>query len=262
MRRARVLTVVAAVLALGLTIPPAQAAEPGPTVVLQNDFETPGTTPWGPRGPVTLTVTGDDAHAGTGSMLVAGRTGDWNGPATNVTTLFDAGTTYTVSAWVKLAPGTTGSSPVHFTVEQTPADNQYAWVGSAVTVTADDWVQVGGTYTKAPGVTAATLYIEAGAIGTTHPDLLVDDVLITAAGGTDPVPGVVPGGAVNPSVTPVSAARGSGDVSALTFDDGPNGATTSALLDFLGEQGIHATFCVIGQNIRPHQVAPTCCGAW
>ena len=55
---------------------------------------------------------------------------------------------------------------------------------------------------------------------------------------------------MNPTTTPVTAARGTGDVSALTFDDGPNGATTDALLDFLGEQGIHATFCVIGQNIQ------------
>lgn len=248
MRRARVLTTLAAVLvgglALGLTTPPAVAAD-GPTVVLQNDFETPDPAPWGPRGPVTLTVTGDDAHTGSGSLLVSGRTGDWNGPATNVATLFDAGTTYTVSAWVKLAPGTVGSAPVHFTVEQTPADNQYTWVGSAVDVTADAWVQVGGTYTKDAAVTAATLYLEAGVIGSAHPGLLVDDVVITAPAGT----GTVPGGAVNPTTTPVTAARGTGDVAALTFDDGPNGATTAALLDFLGEQGLHATFCVIGQNI-------------
>ncbi|NUU18346.1 polysaccharide deacetylase family protein [Cellulomonas humilata] len=250
MRRARVLTAVAASVALGLTTtPPALAAETEPTVVLQNDFESPDPAPWGPRGPVTLAVTADDAHAGTGSLLVTGRTGDWNGPATNVATLFDAGTTYTVSAWVKLAPGTVGTAPVHFTVEQTPADNQYAWVGSPVDVTADAWVQVGGTYTKDAAVTAATLYLEAGVIGSAHPSFLVDDVLITAAGGTDPVPGVVPGGAVNPTATPVTAARGTGDVAALTFDDGPNGATTEALLDYLGEQGLHATFCVIGQNI-------------
>ena len=97
-----------------------------------------------------------------------------------------------MSAWVKLAPGTVGTAPVHFTVEQTPADNQYAWVGSPVDVTADAWVQVGGTYTKDAAVTAATLYLEAGVIGAAHPSLLVDDVLITAAGGTDPCPASCP----------------------------------------------------------------------
>lgn len=249
MRRARVLTVVAAVLAAGLTTPPAQAAEPGPTVVLQSDFETADPAPWGPRGPVTLAVTSTDAHSGSGSLLTTGRTGDWNGPATDVAGLFDAGTVYTVSAWVRLAPGTTGTAPVHLTVNQTPASNEYAWVGSPVDVTADAWVQVGGTYTKDAGVTAASLYLEAGAIAGVHPSLLMDDVVITApAGGTDP--DIVPGGAVNPTLTPVTAARGTGDVAALTFDDGPNGATTGALLDFLKAQGLHATFCVIGQNIR------------
>lgn len=35
----------------------------------------------------------------------------------------------------------------------------------------------------------------------------------------------------------------------LTFDDGPNPGCTDALLDLLGELGIRATFCVVGQNI-------------
>lgn len=254
MRRARILTVVAGVLALGLTTPPALAADPveAPTTVLQSNFETADPAPWGPRGPVTLTVTTADAHSGAGSLLTTGRTGDWNGPATDVAALFDAGTTYTVSAWVKLAAGTVGSSAVHFTVNQTPASNEYAWVGSPVAATADAWVQVTGTYTKDAAVTAASLYLEAAPIDGANPSLLLDDVLITApagtGGGTDP--DVVPGGAVNPTTTPVTAARGTGDVAALTFDDGPNGATTGALLDFLKSQGLHATFCVIGQNIQ------------
>jgi len=83
MRRARILTVVAGVLALGLTTPPALAADPveAPTTVLQSDFETGDPAPWGPRGPVTLAGTTADAHSGAGSLLTTGRTGDWNGPA-------------------------------------------------------------------------------------------------------------------------------------------------------------------------------------
>ncbi|GAB2468391.1 hypothetical protein GCM10027063_05980 [Promicromonospora xylanilytica] len=61
---------------------------------------------------------------------------------------------------------------------------------------------------------------------------------------------VVPGGAVNPTPTPAYLAEGTGDVSALTFDDGPNPGTTPALLDFLAEHEITAVFCVIGQNIQ------------
>ena len=64
---------------------------------------------------------------------------------------------------------------------------------------------------------------------------------------------VLPGGATNPVVGPVAAARpveGATAVAALTFDDGPNPGETEDLLDFLADQGISATFCVIGQNIE------------
>ncbi len=47
----------------------------------------------------------------------------------------------------------------------------------------------------------------------------------------------------------ITRASGSGNVAALTFDDGPNGATTERLLDFLGDHGIPAVFCVIGESI-------------
>ncbi len=53
-----------------------------------------------------------------------------------------------------------------------------------------------------------------------------------------------------PSATPVGAAQGQGLVAALTFDDGPNGADTIALLDLLEERGIRAVFAVIGSCIE------------
>jgi len=52
------------------------------------------------------------------------------------------------------------------------------------------------------------------------------------------------------SVTPVRAAQGEGLVAALTFDDGPNGADTVALLDVLEDRGIRAVFAVIGKCIE------------
>ncbi len=51
-------------------------------------------------------------------------------------------------------------------------------------------------------------------------------------------------------MTPLATAAGEGDVVALTFDDGPNGADTEALLDLLAEHGIRAVFAVIGSQIR------------
>ncbi|MFE6508548.1 polysaccharide deacetylase family protein [Nocardioides sp. NPDC057767] len=62
-------------------------------------------------------------------------------------------------------------------------------------------------------------------------------------------PGFVPGGAVGPTTTPLAAARGTGKVAALTFDDGPNPGETDRLLDILAAHEVTAVFCVIGQNI-------------
>jgi peptidoglycan/xylan/chitin deacetylase (PgdA/CDA1 family) len=39
---------------------------------------------------------------------------------------------------------------------------------------------------------------------------------------------------------------------ALTFDDGPNGADTAAILDALRTHGAHATFFVVGEAARRH----------
>lgn len=52
------------------------------------------------------------------------------------------------------------------------------------------------------------------------------------------------------STTPVRAAQGEGLVAALTFDDGPNGADTEALLDILADRGIRAVFAVVGAQIQ------------
>ena len=52
------------------------------------------------------------------------------------------------------------------------------------------------------------------------------------------------------STTPVRAAQGEGLVAALTFDDGPNGSDTVALLDLLEDRGIRAVFAVVGSCIQ------------
>ena len=52
------------------------------------------------------------------------------------------------------------------------------------------------------------------------------------------------------SSKPVGAAQGEGLVAALTFDDGPNGADTIALLDLLADRGIRAVFAVVGNCIQ------------
>ncbi|MER7460013.1 endo-1,4-beta-xylanase [Micromonospora sp. NPDC126480] len=171
------------------------AAAPAPAAaaqtVLSNDFESGSYAPWGPRGDVTLAVA-DEGHESGHSLSVTGRTANWQGPATSATALFEPGTPYSVTAWVKLPAGTEGSAGVHFTVEATPADggaNTYTWIGDNVTTTADGWVRIGGDYTLPTGVGAATLYVEAE--GTTP--FLLDDVLVTGPDGGPggPEPGTI-----------------------------------------------------------------------
>lgn len=48
-----------------------------------------------------------------------------------------------------------------------------------------------------------------------------------------------------------SQAEGEKKLAALTFDDGPNTTTTAQVLEVLAENGVPATFFLIGQNINP-----------
>lgn len=191
----------ASLAAFPIVVVPAAPAAAATVTLLANDFESGSYAPWGPRGPVSLELTAD-GHESATSLAVTGRTANWNGAATDAAALFQAGRTYSVTAYVKLPSGTAGSSGIHFTVEQTPAgggDNQYTWIGGSVATTADGWVQIGGSYTFPADLSAASLYVEAE--GTTP--FLVDDVLITGEA----------------AVTTVSA---------VDFEDGTTGTWTAS----------------------------------
>jgi len=79
------------------------------TVLLSNDFESTF-APWGARGSVTLALA-DEAHGGSHSLSVTGRTANWNGTQTSVTSMFQAGTTYSVT--LQAVDGTT---PYHWSL--------------------------------------------------------------------------------------------------------------------------------------------------
>jgi peptidoglycan-N-acetylglucosamine deacetylase len=54
-----------------------------------------------------------------------------------------------------------------------------------------------------------------------------------------------------PQYTPTGALRRTGtDAVALTFDDGPDPVNTPLILDLLKEQGVKATFCLVGFRAR------------
>lgn len=244
----------AGLLALTMTGGVTAAAAPGgtavptaagdPVVVASNDFENGSWEPWTLSGEPTLSVVDVD---GTQALKVAGRSADYIGIQTPAG-LLEEGTEYTFSVRARLAEGTAGEAGVRFVMKP-----DYTWIGNT-TMTADSWTTVTGTLT-APA--DGQVYIGTGDLPAGTYTYLLDDLLITAAPDDDgegwqptPDPGFVPGGATNPVEAQVTSARGTGDVAALTFDDGPNPGETADLLDFLAENELTATFCVIGQNIQ------------
>lgn len=227
---------------------PAAAAEDDtstadPVVVVSTDFSDDGFAPWTASGGPGLQVVEVDGNK---ALRVSNRVNDYDGIQTP-TGLLQPGAEHTFSMRARLAPGTVGAAGVRFVV--TPA---YTWVGNT-TMTADAWTTVTGTFTLPVGSDPAAVgvYLGTGALAGPY-DYLVDDIVITREGGTwtpTPDPDFVPGGAVDPVQAQVSTARGSGDVAALTVDDGPNPGETDELLDLLAERDVTATFCLIGQNV-------------
>lgn len=218
------------------------AATAADTVVTAVDFEDGTTGTWTPSGGAGLEIVADPG--GAGSVLAITRAADYEG-IQSPTGIFHAGSTYTFSMRARVAepaePTGPTSADVRFVMKPS-----YSWIGN--TTIGTDWTTVTGTWTADGDPAELQAYL-----GSTDQDapytILVDDIMVTTS-DTVPPGGVVPGGAINPVPTPAYAAEGSGNVSALTFDDGPNPGTTPALLDFLAEHEIKAVFCVIGQNIQ------------
>ncbi|MEV0951419.1 endo-1,4-beta-xylanase [Promicromonospora sp. NPDC050249] len=212
------------------------------TVVTTVDFEDGTTGTWTPSGGAGLEIVADPD--GAGSVLAITRAADYEG-IQSPTGIFHAGVTYTFSMRARVAepaePTGPTSADVRFVMKPS-----YSWIGN--TTISTDWTTVTGTYTADGDPAELQAYL--GSTDQAAPyTILVDDIMVTTS-DTVPPGDVVPGGAVNPVPTPAYAAEGSGNVSALTFDDGPNPGTTPALLDFLAEHEIKAVFCVIGQNIE------------
>lgn len=223
----------------GTAVATATAAD---TVVTAVDFEDGTTGTWTPSGGAGLEIVANPD--GAGSVLAITRAADYEG-IQSPTGIFHAGVTYTFSMRARVAepaePTGPTSADVRFVMKPS-----YSWIGN--TTIGTEWTTVTGTYTADGDPAELQAYL--GSTDQAAPyTILVDDIMVTTS-DTVPPGDVVPGGAINPVPTPAYAAEGTGDVSALTFDDGPNPGTTPALLDFLAEHEIKAVFCVIGQNIQ------------
>lgn len=73
-----------------------------------------------------------------------------------------------------------------------------------------------------------------------------------APGVDEQVVGTVSGEVVSSRrlVEPVAPRREEGQVVALTFDDGPSPTWTPQVLQILAEEGVRATFCLVGDMVR------------
>ncbi|HYE75711.1 MAG TPA: carbohydrate binding domain-containing protein, partial [Blastocatellia bacterium] len=132
---------------------------------------------WTPRGTsVVLANSTEDAHAGTHSLKITGRTATWNGPNINVTDRLNNGSRYRVSVWVKLATGEAATN-IRVTLERVlNGSTTFHTVIGNTQVTANQWVQLSTTYDYAFNHSSLTLYIES-ASGT--PSFYIDDFELT-----------------------------------------------------------------------------------
>jgi endo-1,4-beta-xylanase len=125
---------------------------------ISTSFEDGGLDGWSSRsGSSTLTNTTAEAHTGTHSLLVTGRTANWDGPQINVSNKMYDGSVYNVSGWIMLLP-TDGSSHVINISLQVSVDGNPSYPSitgyPGITVLADGkWHQVSVT-----GYTMPTSY--------------------------------------------------------------------------------------------------------
>lgn len=129
-------------------------------LVTNPGFETGDTTGWFAFGPPSISVETNQVHSGAYACLVTNRTATWNGIAQSLAGVLQAGQTYDVSAWVRLAGG--GNQTMQLTMQKTDGNGTtYAAIASA-TVSASGWTQLSGqyTYTAAGAVSALNLYAE------------------------------------------------------------------------------------------------------
>ena len=223
---------------------------PAEVVVSDDDFSSPLSVAWRQSGGPTLTIVDVESNP---ALRVANRANDFDGIETAPGTLA-AGNTYTVSVRARVAADAGGSPSLrfvqNFAVEGT---QQYVWVdGTNTAITADGWTSITGTFTLPANATTPRIYVGTSNLSGAYTYFLDDLVLTTTDDGGDvitPSPDVAPGGFVNPTTTELATAQGTGNVAALTFDDGP-AEDTADLLDFLAEEEIKAVFCVIGSQIE------------
>jgi endo-1,4-beta-xylanase len=155
---------------------------------ITSTFEDGGLDGWSSRtGNSALTNSTAAAHSGTHSLLITGRTANYDGPQINVSNKMYSGSKYNISAWVMLSP-TDGSNHVVNMSLQTTLDGNTSFPSitpyPGITVPADgNWHQIsviGYNMASSYDSGAASLYLQTvPSSGTDLVSFYLDDFQLT-----------------------------------------------------------------------------------
>lgn len=157
----------------------------GVNLITNSGFET-DTTGWSVFGGVaTIATTTAQAHSGTQSLVITGRTQPYQGPQYSVLSVATPGTSYTLSLWGRLpSSNSTGSLTVtlHYTCSggSSAGENYFTWVATSA-ASASSWTRFSGaqTFPACAGggsMSAAAFYVESPTATLSY---YVDDVVFT-----------------------------------------------------------------------------------
>lgn len=127
------------------------------------------------------------AHSGSTSVQVSNRTQSYHSPGQDILGRLVPGTTYTVSAWARLAVVPTAPTAVYLTLKQTDGRGTRYLELDRVTVTGDGWVKLRGEldYQPSGSVTALAFYVNGP---DPRYDFYVDDAAISPPPAYAPTP--------------------------------------------------------------------------
>ncbi|MFC6081888.1 endo-1,4-beta-xylanase [Sphaerisporangium aureirubrum] len=140
------------------------------------DFEGGSAQGWVSRASAVLTVTADQAHGGTRSLLSTGRQDFWDGPSLRVLGKMNKGSKYDLSVWVRLGPDTTAGELGMSIERRTNGTPSYDRVAAPRVIPAGEWVLLKGSYTLAYDVDFLSVYVESSS--GTFP-FYIDDFALT-----------------------------------------------------------------------------------
>ncbi|MFZ5891634.1 MAG: endo-1,4-beta-xylanase [Myxococcota bacterium] len=145
----------------------------GNNIVANGTFET-GVSGWGGFGAVTLSASTAQAHGGTQSALVSGRTANWQGPLYNLLPVATKGATYRIGAFVRVEGSS--SEPARLTVKSVCNGTQTFTPVASGTATNTGWLELSGSYlVQNCPLSELSLYAEGPAAGV---NIYIDDVSV------------------------------------------------------------------------------------